>query len=327
MGSKKRCSDDDILNQMLEYYKKNNKISQYGFSKDKTVCDPGTVIDRFGSWEKAVKKAGIPLKVIKNNKKKSNLSKEEKREKIKKKVKSYIVRTGKLPMASEYTSWNELPSLWHVNKLFGNKNQLYTELGYTNQKHGEILTKEQIITKIQKFYKKEGREPRIKEFSISNDLPNNKNIEEHFNGKAAAAKRAAGFKLALREKEYTVKEAIKALQAFYEREGRVPIKNDMKAENDLPSIIKLRSIFGTLRAAREAAGFELFGVKKPYIIKEDLEKLLVEEYKKQGRRLKNIEIIENRELPTPSTVKSILRVQRIEKGWEYIEKKYKLHKK
>ena len=35
----------------------------------------------------------------------------------------------------------------------------------------------------------------------------------------------------------------------------------MKAENGLLSIIKLRSLFGTLREARAAAGMEVFGKK------------------------------------------------------------------
>ena len=48
---KKRYSDEEILLQLKNYYKKNEKITQYGFSKDKTVCEPYAVIIRFGSWE------------------------------------------------------------------------------------------------------------------------------------------------------------------------------------------------------------------------------------------------------------------------------------
>ena len=72
---KKRYSDEEILLQLKNYYKKNEKITQYGFSKDKTVCEPYAVIIRFGSWEEGLKRAGIKYRV-------RELSVEEKKEEI-----------------------------------------------------------------------------------------------------------------------------------------------------------------------------------------------------------------------------------------------------
>ena len=259
----KKYSDDEILRQLKKFYNKNKKITEKTFSNDKKSCSVTTVIDRFGSWNVALEKSGI-------KERKKELTTEEKKEKVKDQVREFKARTGKLPVNCEYMSRNGLPSLTYVNRLFGDKNYLYAELGYTAKKFGESLNKEQIIIKMQNFYKREGREPLQKEFIIENDLPTMRDIKTYFKG-IAEAKIAAGFKIAIRHKVYTRKEVIEALQTFYEREGRYPLKEDIKAKNELPPITKLRSLFGTLREAREAAGMEAFGTKKTFIVKEDLE--------------------------------------------------------
>ncbi len=312
----KKYSDDELLEQMRKFYEKNNRITQRSFTKDKTVCSASSIIYRFGSWENAMEKAGITWKEYVDDI-------ETKREKVRKMVKEYIKKTGKLPVNSEFMSWNGLPSISYVNKLFGNKKKLYNELGYTGKKFGEKLSKEEIIEKIQCFYKQYGREPIQDDFRLKNDLPTWRNIKIYF-GTIVEAKKEAGFQLAEKKRVYTKQEAIEALQRFYEREGRYPFKEDMKAKNGLPSLIKLRSLFGTLRAAREAAGMGAIGKKKTYIIKEDLEEVMVEKYRENGRRLTSAEIYKDKELPSPSGIMNTLRIQKLTEAWEYIEKKYKL---
>ena len=99
----------------------------------------------------------------------------------------------------------------------------------------------------------------------------------------------------------------------------------MKAKNGLPPIRKLKALFGTVRAAREAAGLTKgIGKNKTYIDKEKLEELLLEKYKEKGRRLTSREIREDKELVTLGTIYSTLRKQTLKEAWEYMEKKYKL---
>ncbi len=314
---KKRYSDEEILLQLKNYYKKNEKITQYGFSKDKTVCEPYAVIIRFGSWEEGLKRAGIKYRV-------RELSVEEKKEEIRKQVKAYIIKTGQLPSSPLYKSYNKLPSRMTVDKYFGSKEKLYIELGYIGKTYGELLSKKEIIEKIREFYKKEGREPRQEDFRVKNDLPTYKNIKKYFSG-ITEAKILAGFKVADQYRIYTREEAINELQTFYEREERYPLKGDMKAKNGLPPIRKLKALFGTVRAAREAAGLTKgIGKNKTYIDKEKLEELLLEKYKEKGRRLTSREIREDKELVTLGTIYSTLRKQTLKEAWEYMEKKYKL---
>ena len=134
----------------------------------------------------------------------------------------------------------------------------------------------------------------------------------------------AGFKIADQHRIYTRKEAIKALQNFYKRKERYPLKVDMKAENNLPPIRKLKALFGTVRAAREAAGLtETIGKNKTYIVKEELEELLLIKYKEKGR-LTSKEIRNDKELSVLSSIYSTLRKQTLKKVWEYMERKYRI---
>ena len=316
----KKYSDDEILNHLKDYYKRNNKISQYGFSKDKTVCNPSIVKVRFGSWENALKKAGIDYEV-------EDLSIEGRKAKIKKQLKDYILKTGKLPSTLAYKSENNLPSIITLNKYFGSKENLYVELGYTGKKFGSLLNKKEIIKAIKNFYIREGRVPKQEDFYVKNGLPTRKNVKKYFSG-FSEAKIAAGFKIAYQYRIYTEEESIKAIQKFYKREERYPLKVDFKAENNLPTIRKIKGIFGTVRAAREAAGLtKAVGKHKTFIIKEELEEILVQKYKEKGRRLTSLEIKADKELPTLGTIYSTLRRQSLKEAWEYIEKKHKLKKK
>ncbi|WP_253351570.1 homing endonuclease associated repeat-containing protein [Sebaldella sp. S0638] len=318
----KKISDDDLLNQMRAFYKKNGKISIKLFSSDKSVCDSSTVIKRFGSWNAAIEKSGLAMKM---RAKKEEMRKIQKIE-IKKMVKEFIEKNGRLPLKKEYLSSNGLPHMSKVVLFYGHKSNLYAELGYKEKQFSVMLSREQIIEKIQNFYKREGREPRAREFTMSNDLPTDKDIEMYFNGKVEA-KIAAGFKLSERSKKYTRKEVIEALKTFYEREGRNPLKTDMKAINSLPPLRAVRALFGTVRVARERSGLKSFGKKETSILREDFEELLVKRYMEKGKRLTNMEIERDEDLPSVVAILGNLGIQKLPDAWEYIEKKYKLNKK
>ena len=59
----KKYSDEEILDQIRKYYMKKGKHTRDGFDKDRTVCSSWVVFNRFGSWENALKKAGIKPRV------------------------------------------------------------------------------------------------------------------------------------------------------------------------------------------------------------------------------------------------------------------------
>ena len=57
-----KFTNEEIIEQLQKYYSKNYNIIEKNFSKDKDTCSAGTVIARFGTWENALKKAGLPNK-------------------------------------------------------------------------------------------------------------------------------------------------------------------------------------------------------------------------------------------------------------------------
>ena len=62
-----RYSDEDILEQLRDHYKRNDKITRSSFEKDKTVCSSSIVYMRFGSWNNALLKSGIMNNITKES--------------------------------------------------------------------------------------------------------------------------------------------------------------------------------------------------------------------------------------------------------------------
>ena len=63
----KKISDDDLLNQIRNFYKKNTKITKKLFDADKTVCHSATIINRFGIWNTAIEKSGLVIEKKEKN--------------------------------------------------------------------------------------------------------------------------------------------------------------------------------------------------------------------------------------------------------------------
>ena len=64
MAGKIRYTEEEVLKQMQDHYKRHEKMTRKFFGEDKKVCSSGVVFIRFGSWEKALEEAGISLKKL-----------------------------------------------------------------------------------------------------------------------------------------------------------------------------------------------------------------------------------------------------------------------
>ena len=67
-GTEQRYSNEDMLEQLRDHYKRNSKITRSSFAKDKAVCSSSIVYMRFGSWNNALLEAGIKEKELKPSK-------------------------------------------------------------------------------------------------------------------------------------------------------------------------------------------------------------------------------------------------------------------
>ncbi len=296
-----------MLEEIKEKYEKTKKVLSRDF-------DARAIKRYFGDWKNALKEAGIGKVIIEDNK-----------EEVFEKMKNFIEKNGRKPYHYEYDLKYNLPSIGRINHYFGNRLNLLKEFGYERGIVGREITKSQIMEMIQDFYIREGKLPQAKDFKRRNNMPSMDQIYYHYTGVSEAVA-SLGFKIAPKRKIYTRKEAIKGLQDFYKKERREPLKGDMKAENGLPPLSKLRSLFGTIGNAKEAAGIPVKINKAKLYTKKEVEENLVDKYLEKGRRLTIKEIDKDKELPARATVLSITGKQLLEEVWEYLEKKYKLKK-
>ena len=110
----KKYRDKDILEQIRKYYMKNGKHTREGFDKDRTVCSSWVVFNRFGSWENALKKAGIKPRI--------KLT----RELVTEQLKECYARNGRIDKEI-FDKDKETCSSSHVAWLFGGWNKALEE--------------------------------------------------------------------------------------------------------------------------------------------------------------------------------------------------------
>ena len=303
----KKFAKSVFAEKMKESYKKNKEIAYKDFNAR-------AVTRYFETWQNALKETGIKEQML-----------EEKRKNLFERMKKFIEKTGRKPHEHEYRLKYGLPSIVVINRYYGNKSELLKEFGYERGIVGNGITKDQISEMIQSFYEREGRKPEARDFKKKNNMPSMEQIYFHYSG-INEATGVLGFKDSPRRKKYTQKEALKGLRDFYMREGREPLKADIKNENGLPSLKKLRSLFGTLGEAKEKANIPMKMRKKAFYTKYGIEELLVEKYLEKGGKLTIKEIDYDRDLPSAGTILNLLRIQLVDDLWKYLEKKYKLKK-
>lgn len=244
-----------------------------------------------------------------------------KKEEIIKQVKDFIKKNGRKPMKSEFNMKHNLPSPRTARNYFGTVVELFRECGLDEPLTIKEIKKEDIIRSIQEFYEEKGRLPKKAEFIKKNKLPTIDQIKLYFKG-IGEAENASGFKVGEKKKIYTKNEVevIEAMKKFYEEEERLPLKEEIKAENGFPSINKVRALFGTLRNAKEAAGFKANGKKTTKKDMYEIKKLLLKKYNEKKRRLKASEIDSDEDLPNYATTCNIMEAQSYEELWRKIEK-------
>lgn len=128
---KNKYTDEEILEQLRKYYKKFPNMNSKTFNVDKSVCSSHTVILRFGSWENALRKAGVPIK---------KLTKEE----ISRQVKEFYEENKKISMAS-FNKDKKYCCSETVAKVFGSWENALIELGLRKPKDHIEYDKEKLL--------------------------------------------------------------------------------------------------------------------------------------------------------------------------------------
>ncbi|MDR2878580.1 MAG: hypothetical protein LBV03_01520 [Fusobacteriales bacterium] len=125
-------SDEDLLTQIKAHYQKNPNMNTHTFVADKSTCTIGTVTLRFGSWEKALKRAGISLK--------KELTKED----ISQQLKDCYSKNGKISIKI-FRKEKEYCSVETVIKVFGSWEKALEKLGLREPKGYIEYNKEELL--------------------------------------------------------------------------------------------------------------------------------------------------------------------------------------
>src|SRR3989338_4761967 len=237
--AKKYYTPEGLINLLIDFNKKNGRSPT---TDDFTGVRPSyaTFINHFGSWNKALKTAGLKTTIQGSEQKISN-------EEIIKKVKEYYIKTNKSPQARDF------PSTFH--NRFSKWNTLLKKAGIPIAKRVDYSDKE-LLEILLSVTKKIGHTPKRREFNKINRLgPKSGTYAIHFGSWNNALKR---IDLKIRkEVVYSKEQTIIALKEFYKKNNKIPQASDF-SRNTTPTY---HTILNSLNAktwseALIIAGFE-----------------------------------------------------------------------
>ena len=321
----RKYSEEEILKQLRQYYSKNKNITSNGFKQDKNTCSSSTVENKFGSWQKALLKAGIPV----------TEKKELTKEKIIKQLQDHYLKNPKMSLKS-FDEDKSVCSITTIKSKFGNWSTAVAEAGLILE-GSRKLSNSDIIKQLQEYYSKNFHILE-KSFSKDKNTCSADTIIARF-GSWENALKEAGLP---NKKERMKKEMLRQLKQHYSKNPNMT-KNTFTNDKSVWSGSTVQKYFGTWENALIEAGIK---EGKEYI-EYDKEKLLLilKEKVKSGelRCKKDLEKINGipsvwyiertwswKELTKKLRLDRIVReytIQEIIEGFKIVKKKYGKKKK
>lgn len=271
-------------------------------------------IYRFGSWNNFLKKAGFEPNLKINNF--EDLSNDELLEIVKSELEK--IRTTTHDNYNKYKSKNA-PSFSYIKKRTGlNWNEMLEKI---NKKLNlENKTKEELIQQLTDVGKELGRTPSINDL-LDKDI--NAYIYHYKFGSYNNALRLAGLEVNVNKTKVTHsnEELLEMYIELSKKLGRAATSKDIDEHLEYSSdVFTVR--FESINKLRELAGYETINYTKKYSKKEITNKL-VELYKKEDRRLTNIELNElsknDKDFPSVSTICRYFKTTKLSEVWQEIE--------
>jgi hypothetical protein len=178
-----KITDEHLIYILQDYYKTHNKVpTQSTFKNNPRYPNASTFQRRFGSWNKALESAGLPVKrAVRKYTKESIITY------IQKFYNSY----GRPPKYDDFNNNPDFPHADTVKEHFGSWKKGIEAAGYYTYDNIKY-SKESIISSIQQFYVEIGRVPQRRDFLGNPKYPGYTVVSKHF-GSWNAAVEAAGF--------------------------------------------------------------------------------------------------------------------------------------
>lgn len=219
LEGRKKLTNEEIIKQIQEYYSKNYNIIKKSFSKDKDTCSADTVVVRFGSWENALKKAGLPNK------------RERIRKEILRQLKEHYAKNKNIT-AKTFTEDEEVWSASMVSDYFGTWTKALIEAGIKEEAEYVEYDKKKLLL-ILKEKAKNGELKRTKDLDEIKGIPSRWYIERTWTWKELTKK----IGLERKVQKYTIKEIIekyKSVKRKYGESRKITLKM-MREETGISS--------------------------------------------------------------------------------------------
>ena len=203
---------------------------------DESMPSANTYENRFGSWNKALKAAGLSL----NN---NFCSNEELISLLKAKAESL----GRTPTAKDINSDKSMPSVIVYINRFGSWNKSLEAAGLSLDNN--LYSGEELIELLKAKAESLGRTPTMTDVKSDKSMPSAETYRSRF-GSWQNALRAAGLSI----NGYSNEELVTLLKAKAESLGRTPTTRDIRSDKDMPSVNTYVKRFGSWQNALRAAG-------------------------------------------------------------------------
>ena len=216
VNSRNKYSDEEILKQLKEHYRKNSSISKRSFEADKKTCSISTVSIRFGSWAKGLEKAGFSVKELRKYSDEDILNQ----------LRDHYKRNGKITKSS-FERDKTVCSSTIVHVRFRGFDNALLKAGIPIQK----ITKEMIMQQLKEHYTRNGEITR-RSFNDDKTVCSGSVVNKRFGSWGKALEEAG-----IREVEYIEHDKNKILKILKSKakKGELKHRTDIEKIKGIPS--------------------------------------------------------------------------------------------
>lgn len=231
---------NELIEFIHKYYEEYGKVPNYDdFLNNSKYPSPHPYAKHFGSWNNGIKEAGYaPYERV------QKYTDDELLEYIHK----FYHENQRIPKYSDFSNNPEYPSANTYSIRFGSFNKALLGCGF--EEYHPMITEEELITHIHRYYEEYGKVPKYDDFRNNPDYPSPSTYENHFGSWSNGIKKA-GYKPYKHMHINTNDELIEYIHKFYVKNQRLPTTRDFSKNPEYPSARTYSVRFGSWNQALE----------------------------------------------------------------------------
>ena len=168
----KKYTNDELLEYLIKFYKENGRPpSELDFRNNTKYPNYNRYTTSFGSWNEALNRAGLQIKV--------NRFAEFKDNELLEYLIKFYKENERNPIELEFSNNTKYPSFYLYQKRFGSWNEAIKRAGLQANRFTKI-TDNELLEYLIKFYKENGRPPSEQDFSKNQKYPGSRMYYKRF---------------------------------------------------------------------------------------------------------------------------------------------------